>query len=38
MVCLNLKDKENKALLKKYADLVGSEDAAQKMLPTIFSL
>lgn len=32
MVCLNLKDKENKALLKKYADLVGSEDAAYYLL------
>ena len=32
MVCLNLKDKENKALLKKYANLVGSEDAAYYLL------
>ena len=32
MVCLNLKDKENKALLKKYAGLVGSEDAAYYLL------
>ena len=32
MVCLNLKDKENKALLKKYADIVGSEDAAYYLL------
>jgi hypothetical protein len=32
MVCLNLKDKENKALLKKYAGLVGSEDATYYLL------
>lgn len=32
MVCLNLKVKENKDLLSKYAKLVGSEDAAYYLL------
>ncbi|MEE3484931.1 MAG: hypothetical protein VZQ98_11495 [Bacteroidales bacterium] len=32
MVCLNLKIKENKDLLNKYAKLVGSEDAAYYLL------
>lgn len=32
MVCLNLKIKENKELLNKYKELVGSEDAAYYLL------